>query len=306
MTSGGWLRSRPRVCGTTQKVQYSSHPSITVTNALSRPAAGGRAVILTSGPSPVSSTGRRSRRTRSTSSPTRAMAGEPKTRSTAGARRWIACWWSWAMQPMTPMTRSGRCALSNRSSPSFEKTFSSAFSRIAQVLTRIRSASASSSVSSQLRSRSKPATRPESYRRSAEYSRWGEIGGSGAAPPDLLIDLFGSAAAPRAGRLLAAVVPVAVAVAEGQWRLQHELPLEAVAPLLPPFLVLELVLVQGGGLLDTVRVAELDRQLRGGAAHLVPRRAQRELIGDGADPTGVDIARKRDGREDRARPVRGL
>src|SRR3989442_11730892 len=67
------------------------------------------------------------------------------------------------MQPMTPMTRSGRCALSNRSSPSFEKTFSSAFSRIAQVLTRIRSASASSAVSSQLRSRSSPATRSESY-----------------------------------------------------------------------------------------------------------------------------------------------
>src|SRR5881628_4212608 len=84
MTAGGWLRSRPRVCGTTQNVQCFSHPSITVTNALRRPAAGGRAVILTSGPSPVSSTGRPSRRTRSTSSATRAMAGEPNTRSTAG------------------------------------------------------------------------------------------------------------------------------------------------------------------------------------------------------------------------------
>ena len=48
------------------------------------------AVIFTSGPSPVSSTGRRSRRTRATSSPTRAIAGEPNTRSTYGARSWIS------------------------------------------------------------------------------------------------------------------------------------------------------------------------------------------------------------------------
>src|SRR5439155_26992110 len=42
-------------------------------------------------------------------------------------------------------------------------TLSSAFSRIAHVLTRIRSASALSAVSSQLRSRTNPATRSESY-----------------------------------------------------------------------------------------------------------------------------------------------
>src|SRR5206468_10333876 len=135
----------------------------------------------------------------------------------------------------------------------------------------------------------------------------GGIGGSGARSPRYrLVDLVRPAAGTRGHGLRAAIAGMPVAVAERERRLQHELPLEAVAPLLPPFLVLELVLVQGGGLLDTVRVAELDRQLRGGAAHLVPRRAQRELIGDGADPTGVDIARKRDGREDRARPVRGL
>ena len=52
------------------------------------------------------------------------------------------------MHPMTPMISSGFFVLSFRSSPSFEKTFSSAFSRIAQVLTRIRSASCSSAVSS--------------------------------------------------------------------------------------------------------------------------------------------------------------
>ena len=163
MTSGGWLRSRPRVCGTTQKVQCFSQPSITVTNSLRRPAAGGRVVILTSGPSPVSSTGRRSRRTRSTSSATRAIAGEPKTRSTDGVRRWMALWWSCAMHPITPMISSGLRVLSRRNSPSLEKTLSSAFSRIAQVLTRIRSASVSSEVSSQRFSRSKPATRSESY-----------------------------------------------------------------------------------------------------------------------------------------------
>ena len=67
------------------------------------------------------------------------------------------------MQPMTPMTRSGRWALSKRSSPSFENTLSSAFSRMAQVLTRMRSASVSSAVSSQRCSRKRPATRSESY-----------------------------------------------------------------------------------------------------------------------------------------------
>ena len=47
--------------------------------------------------------------------------------------------------------------------PSFEKTFSSAFSRMAQVLTRMRSASASVAVSSQACALSRPATRSESY-----------------------------------------------------------------------------------------------------------------------------------------------
>src|SRR2546427_497355 len=401
MMSGAWLRSRPRVCGTTQKVQYFSHPSITVTKALRRPAAGGRAVILTSGPSPVSCTGRRSRRTRSTSSPTRAMAGEPKTRSTDGARRWIALWWSCAMQPITPMTRSGRCVLSRRSSPSFEKTLSSAFSRIAQVLTRMRSASVSSEVSSQRRSRSRPATRSESYsfiwqpyvirwslairvwkiprlrwtdrsthRRAsqtnlaeslacARSSRRSSTGFAGAtiekswtlrasgggnrgerfSPPrcsirfarqprpgstlgsprrkwrgrrapsivgNRSVDLFGAAARPRGHGLLAAVGAMPVAVAEGERGLDLELALEAVAPLLPAFLVLELVLVQGRRLLDAVRMAELDGQLRRGATHLVPGGAQRELIRDGADPPCVDVAGQRDGRQDRARPVRSL
>ena len=82
MTSGAWLRSRPRVVGTTQKVQNFSQPSMTVTNALSRRPPSGRAVILTSGLSPVSRIGPRPSRARSTSSATRAIAGEPNTRST--------------------------------------------------------------------------------------------------------------------------------------------------------------------------------------------------------------------------------
>src|SRR5438132_937550 len=73
------------------------------------------------------------------------------------------------------------------------------------------------------------------------------------------------------------------AVAEHPRRMEDVLILNAVAPLLPPLLVLELVRVQRHGLLYAVRVTELHRQLRGGATHLGPRRAERELLGDGAD-----------------------
>ena len=145
--AGVWLRCRPRVTGTTQNVQCFSQPSITVTKDFKRAAPSGRAVIFTSGASPVSSTGR-SRRARATSSPTRAIAGEPNTRSTPGARLRISFLWSCAMQPITPTITWGRARFSARSSPSFENTLSSAFSRIAQVLRRMRSASCSLSVSS--------------------------------------------------------------------------------------------------------------------------------------------------------------
>src|SRR5262245_60620273 len=107
-----------------------------------------------------------------------------------------------------------------------------------------------------------------------------------------LVDPVRPAAGPRRDRLLGGIGAVAVAVAEGERRLDLELALEAVAPLLPAFLVLELVLVQGGRLLDAMRVAELDCELPRGAPHFVPRRAERELIGDGADPAGVDVARE--------------
>src|SRR4030095_3944083 len=93
------------------------------------------------------------------------------------------------------------------------------------------------------------------------------------------------------------------AVSKGERPLDLELALEAVAPFLPALLILELVLVQGRRLLDPVRVAELDSQLRSRPASLVARRPEGELIRDGADPAGVDVARERDGRQDWPRPI---
>src|SRR5262245_22307002 len=124
-----------------------------------------------------------------------------------------------------------------------------------------------------------------------------ELGGSSGAPPEVetelepeLVDLVRAAALACSCGLLAGIGTVAIAVAEGERRLDLELMLETVAALFPALLVLELFLVQSGRLLDPVRVAELDGQLRGGATHLVPGRAERELIGDGADAAGVDVA----------------
>src|SRR6266571_1702844 len=134
--------------------------------------------------------------------------------------------------------------------------------------------------------------------------------GGGVTPPPSRgigsVDLVRSAAGPRGDGLLAAVAAMPVAVSKRERRLDLELLLEAIAPLLPAFLILELVLVQRRGLFDAVRVAELDGQLRRGATHLVPRCAQRELVRDGTDPTRVDIAGERDGRQDRTRPVGSL
>ena len=67
------------------------------------------------------------------------------------------------MQPITPMTRSGRAFLRPFSAPSCEKTLSSAFSRIEQVLSRITSASSGLSQSSYWSALRSPATRSESY-----------------------------------------------------------------------------------------------------------------------------------------------
>src|SRR5439155_13423088 len=138
----------------------------------------------------------------------------------------------------------------------------------------------------------------------------GNSGGASIAPPDVqLVDLFRPSARPdaRRGRLRAAVGgSVAVAVAERERRHHLELLLEARAPLLPALLVLELVLVQRRRLLDAVRVAELDREVRRLPADRIPRRAERELVRDGADAARVDVARKRDRADDRARPERRL
>jgi hypothetical protein len=70
----------------------------------------------------------------------------PNTRSTNGARARMPSP-SWlATHPPTPMTTPGRSCFSSRHSPSSEYTFSSAFSRIEQVLTSKTSASPGLSV----------------------------------------------------------------------------------------------------------------------------------------------------------------
>src|SRR3990167_816859 len=107
------------------------------------------------------------------------------------------------------------------------------------------------------------------------------------------------------GRPGRAVVAVAVA-AKGERRPYLEPALEPASTLLPALLILELVLVERRRLLDPVGEPELDRQLRGASPHLVPRRAERELVGDRADPARVDVAGQGDRRQDRPRPVRGL
>src|SRR5262249_17244222 len=120
------------------------------------------------------------------------------------------------------------------------------------------------------------------------------------------IDLIRSPGAPAGLRRASALVTVAVSVAEHErWR-DPELALEARAPLLPALLVLELVLVQRRRLLDAVSEPELDGQLAWLLANLIPGRTERELVGDGSDAARVDVARQRDGRQDRTRPVRGL
>src|SRR5438046_5243787 len=120
------------------------------------------------------------------------------------------------------------------------------------------------------------------------------------------IDLVRSTGTRAGLRRASALVTVAVSVAEHErWR-DPELALEARAPLLPALLVLELVLVQRRRLLDAVSESELDGELTGLLADLVPGRAEGKLVGDGADAARVDVARQRDRRQDWARPVRGL
>src|SRR5437899_2099958 len=115
-----------------------------------------------------------------------------------------------------------------------------------------------------------------------------------------LIDLVRPSSA-TAGLRRAAVV-VTVAVAEHERRLDAELTLQTCPALFPAFLVLQLVLVQRRRLLDAVSQPELDGEIAGLPADLVPGRAERELIGDGADAPRVDVAGERDRRQDRARP----
>src|SRR5262245_10726418 len=120
------------------------------------------------------------------------------------------------------------------------------------------------------------------------------------------IDLVRPPSGPAGRRCRRPIVTMAVAIAEHEGRRDAELTLEARAPLLPALLILELVLVQRRRLLDAMSQPELDGELAGLLAHLVPGRAERKLIGDRADAARVDVAGQRDGRQDRARPVGGL
>src|ERR671925_2309456 len=81
---------------------------------------------------------------------------------------------------------------------------------------------------------------------------------------------------------------------------------QAILALSPAFLVFQLILMQGGGLLDAVRNAELHRLLGGLLPHVIPRRAKGELIGDRPNAAGVDVAAQRHTRDDGPGPVRGL
>src|SRR5437870_1780248 len=149
--------------------------------------------------------------------------------------------------------------------------------------------------------------RRTNHRSSAGFARatlpGGGSEGAVEAPSEELVDFARTLARPRARGLPSPTVVRAVAVAaEREWRFHLELALEAGAPLLPSLLVLELVLVEGRGLLGAVRQAELDRQVGRAPAHLVPRRAERELLGDGPDPPRADVYRERDRRQDRPRP----
>src|SRR5690348_11703343 len=99
-------------------------------------------------------------------------------------------------------------------------------------------------------------------------------GGAAALPPSsaarqacartpavALVDFLRAAAGARCRRRgLGRAVAVGAVLGERQRRLHLELILEPRAALFPAFLVLELVLVQGGRLLDAVRVTELDRE----------------------------------------------
>ncbi len=113
----GRLTSRPRVCGTTQKLQTLSQPFITVTNSLTFPAelpgsARGKTYSSESTQA-VSDTRTRSAMTRFTSSGSLPMASGPKTKSRYGTRARSLLFSCCATQP--PTARSApRCVFTAR------------------------------------------------------------------------------------------------------------------------------------------------------------------------------------------------
>src|SRR5262249_48501807 len=99
---------------------------------------------------------------------------------------------------------------------------------------------------------------------------------------------------PREHRLGALAVPV-----PHERRLYVKASVEAAPALPPPVPGLELLLGQSGRLADPVRVAELHGELGRARPDPVPRRPERKLVGDRANPPRVDVDRERDAAEDR-------
>ncbi len=130
-------------------LQYLLQPSITDTKAVGPCAPGsGRLSNFSTSGNEISTAVRPVLRTLSSMAGRRWSVWGPNTRSTIGARSMMA-WPSWlATHPPTPMTTCGLSRFSCFQRPSWENTFSCAFSRIEQVLTRMTSASSSRSVNS--------------------------------------------------------------------------------------------------------------------------------------------------------------
>src|SRR5438093_13184759 len=104
------------------------------------------------------------------------------------------------------------------------------------------------------------------------------VSGENAGSVDLVRPTRAGADAPAVLRLrLGGRVAVAV---ERERRLDAKRLLESGATLLPPLLIFELVLVQRRRLPDAVRVPELHRELGRAGPDVIPRGAERELVGD--------------------------
>src|SRR5262245_33009158 len=78
---------------------------------------------------------------------------------------------------------------------------------------------------------------------------------------------------------------------------------QAILALSPALLVFQLILMQGGRLLDAMRDAEFYRLFGGLLSHIIPGGAEGELIGYRPDAACVDVAAQRHAAHDRTGPV---